>query len=130
MSEGVSYKRLLRKFLAIGPYLREEQCREGCYRFDCLSVCVSAKPAPDRREFWGWWLTLEQEERAFTYHYQFGFYDVEGVWQEKALPKKHQDEVERTLNQFYERLSALLGDLECQLIPAEHLAQERVITAA
>lgn len=47
MSERVTYKRLLRQFAAIGPYLREDLCEEGRYRFDCLSVCVSAKPAPD-----------------------------------------------------------------------------------
>ena len=62
MSERVTYKRLLRQFAAIGPYLREDLCEEGRYRFDCLSVCVSAKPAPDKREFWGWWLVLEQED--------------------------------------------------------------------
>ena len=41
MSERVTYKRLLRQFAAIGPYLREDLCEEGRYRFDCLSVCVS-----------------------------------------------------------------------------------------
>ena len=72
MSERVTYKRLLRQFAAIGPYLREDLCEEGRYRFDCLSVCVSAKPAPDKREFWGWWLVLEQEDHSFSYHYQVG----------------------------------------------------------
>jgi hypothetical protein len=38
MSERVTYKRLLRQFAAIGPYLREDLCEEGRYRFDCLSV--------------------------------------------------------------------------------------------
>ena len=34
MSEKVTYKRLLRQFAAIGPYLREDLCEEGRYRFD------------------------------------------------------------------------------------------------
>lgn len=38
MSERVTYKRLLRQFAAIGPYLREDLCEEGRYRFDCLPV--------------------------------------------------------------------------------------------
>ncbi len=96
MSERVTYKRLLRQFAAIGPYLREDLCEEGRYRFDCLSVCVSAKPAPDKREFWGWWLVLEQQDHSFSYHYQVGFYNAEGEWLNKPLPKKHQAEVERT----------------------------------
>ena len=106
MSERVTYKRLLRQFAAIGPYLREDLCEEGRYRFDCLSVCVSAKPAPDKREFWGWWLVLEQEDHSFSYHYQVGFYNADGEWINKPLPKKHQAEVERTLNHFYKLISA------------------------
>jgi len=94
MSERVTYKRLLRQFAAIGPYLREDLCEEGRYRFDCLSVCVSAKPAPDKREFWGWWLVLEQDDHHFRYHYQLGFYNADGEWLDKPIPKKHQVEVE------------------------------------
>lgn len=130
MPERVTYKRLLRKFLAIGPYLREEKCQEGEYYFDCLSVCASAKPSPDKREFWGWWLTLSQSGVLFTYHYQFGYYDAEGVWHEKNLPKKHQEEVNRTLGHFYELLAHCLGELGGQIAPAGHLAPERIISAA
>ena len=78
---------MLRQFAAIGPYLREDLCEEGRYRFDCLSVCVSAKPAPDKREFWGWWLVLEQADHSFSYHYQTGFYNADGEWIDKALPR-------------------------------------------
>ena len=105
MSERVTYKRLLRQFAAIGPYLREDLCEEGRYRFDCLSVCVSAKPAPDKREFWGWWLN-------------------------KPLPKKHQAEVERTLNHFYKLISGKLTLLECTLSPAKQVTNELNVTAA
>lgn len=130
MSERVTYKRLLRQFAAIGPYLREDLCEEGRYRFDCLSVCVSAKPAPDKREFWGWWLVLEQKDHSFSYHYQVGFYNAEGEWLNKPLPKKHQAEVERTLNHFYKLISDKLHQLGCQLAPAEQVTNELTVTAA
>ena len=130
MSERVTYKRLLRQFAAIGPYLREDLCEEGRYRFDCLSVCVSAKPAPDKREFWGWWLVLEQADHSFSYHYQVGFYNAEGEWLDKPLPKKHQAEVERTLHHFYKLISGKLAQLECTLLPAEQVTAELSVTAA
>ncbi|WED75985.1 sigma factor-binding protein Crl [Aeromonas allosaccharophila] len=130
MSEKVTYKRLLRQFAAIGPYLREDLCEEGRYRFDCLSVCVSAKPAPDKREFWGWWLVLEQDDHHFRYHYQLGFYNADGAWLDKPIPKKHQVEVERTLNRFYKLISDKLTALECQLVPAEQVTNELSVTAA
>lgn len=130
MSERVTYKRLLRQFAAIGPYLREDLCEEGRYRFDCLSVCISAKPAPDKREFWGWWLVLEQDDHHFSYHYQVGFYNADGEWLNKPLPKKHQVEVERTLNHFYKLISDKLAALECKLSPAEQVTTELSVTAA
>lgn len=130
MSERVTYKRLLRQFAAIGPYLREDLCEEGRYRFDCLSVCISAKPAPDKREFWGWWLVLEQDDHHFSYHYQTGFYNADGEWINKPLPKKHQVEVERTLNHFYKLISDKLNALECKLSPAEQVTAELSVTAA
>lgn len=130
MPERVSYKRLLRKFLAIGPYLREEQCKEGEYHFDCLSVCANAKPAPDKREFWGWWLTLRQQDRSFTYQCHFGFYDADAAWSKKAVPKKHQEELERTLAQFLTRLQQQLTELECQLQPEPATQVELTETTA
>lgn len=130
MSERVTYKRLLRQFAAIGPYLREDLCEEGRYRFDCLSVCVSAKPAPDKREFWGWWLVLEQDDHHFRYHYQLGFYNADAEWLDKPIPKKHQVEVERTLNRFYKLISDKLTALECQLAPADQVTNELTVTAA
>ena len=53
MSERVTYKRLLRQFAAIGPYLREDLCEECRYRFDCLSGCGSARHAPAKPALWG-----------------------------------------------------------------------------
>ncbi|MGL5597267.1 MAG: sigma factor-binding protein Crl [Aeromonas sp.] len=119
MPERVTYPRLLRQFAALGPYLREDLCQEGRYRFDCLSVCISAKLAPDKREFWGWWLELEQVDRHFRYHYQLGFYHANGQWLNKPIPKKHQAEVVRTLHHFYQLINEKLTSLECQLVPAD-----------
>lgn len=130
MSERVTYKRLLRQFTAMGPYLREEQCEQGRYYFDCLSVCVSAKPAPDKREFWGWWLVLEQNEHSFSYHCEFGLYNVDGQWQSKAVPKKHQEEVERTLAHFHQLLSNKLQQLGCQLNTEPQTLRQATETAA
>ncbi|MGL4715553.1 MAG: sigma factor-binding protein Crl [Aeromonas sp.] len=130
MPERVTYKRLLRQFAAIGPYLREERCEEGRYLFDSLSICASAKPAPDKREFWGWWLVLEQDDRHFRYHYQLGFYNADGEWLNKPIPKKHQAEIDRTLSCFYKLISEKLAALECQLVPAEQVTNELGVTAA
>jgi sigma factor-binding protein Crl len=130
MAERVTHLRLLRKFAALGPYVREAQCHEGNYRFDCFAVCVSAKPAPEQREFWGWWLELEQQDHHFRYHYQFGCYNRHGLWVSKPTPKKHQAELAHSLRHFYGLLNDCLSQLECQLSPSVLVSSDNVITAA
>nr|WP_205514913.1 sigma factor-binding protein Crl [Morganella morganii] len=109
--------RLLRCFTALGPYIREPQCREGHYFFDCLAVCVNAGVAPEKREFFGWWLTLIPQETGFVSEYHTGVFDKKGLWQEKSLSDKEiRDAVSKTLTDFHPRLQAVLQELDLSLI--------------
>ena len=118
---GQPRSKLIRKLTALGPYLRESQCLEQQFFFDCLAVCANPRLPTEKREFWGWWLELQADadRQALTYQYRFGFYDKNGDWLEKPLPDKTiADEVHNTLRVFYPRLRQLLHSLEIELQPA------------
>ncbi|MFD1007131.1 MULTISPECIES: sigma factor-binding protein Crl [Oceanisphaera] len=130
-TDTVTHRKLVRVFTAIGPYLRELKSSESQYFFDCLSVCVSAKAEPDARTFWGWWLTLEtKDSQHFEFHYQLGFFDVDGEWQTRALPKKHQAEVARTLREFYDKLETCLEGLSLSMSPSAALEKDHLLSIA
>ncbi|MBD1555921.1 sigma factor-binding protein Crl [Vibrio sp. S9_S30] len=102
--------RLLSALKAVGPYLREKESQEGHYLFDCLSVCVSDKKSPEEREFWGWWLEFDKQDEGYVANYSLGLYNVEGNWEPKVIPKKAQDEVTRTMEDFDKKLKKALSD--------------------
>lgn len=129
--DTVSHHKLKRIFTAIGPYFRELKSCETQYFFDSLSVCMSAKAEPEVREFWGWWLTLDtQDGQQFEFHYQLGFYNASGEWLPKAIPKKHQAEVARTLREFYDKLGVSMDGLALSLRAGAALGEDHLLSPA
>ncbi len=123
LSASYSKNRLLKRFSALGPYVRELKCQNGYFFFDCLAVCVSAKVTPEKREFWGWWLELEEQDQGFVYNYQIGLFDKHGEWQVMGIKKKADlEHLESTLQTFHQRLADAFDTLKLTLIPSENTA--------
>jgi len=123
--------RLMTKLTALGPYLRQQQSSEGCFFFDCLASCISAKKAPEEREFWGWWLILTAADTGFEYRYHFGRYDNKGDWVKDNVPAKHEQAVLQTLEDFYTKLTDLLqNEFELDITASDELEEAVLGTLA
>jgi len=105
-----THNRLLTVFKSVGPYVREKSCIDGCYLFDCLSVCVDEKESPDAREFWGWWVEISKDGDIFKGKSNVGRYDVSGTWIDEKLTSAVTDEVKRTYDVFSQKITLALKD--------------------
>ncbi|WP_193016342.1 sigma factor-binding protein Crl [Proteus sp. FME41] len=114
--------KLLKRFAQIGPYIREQQCQESQFFFDCLAVCVNKKVVPEKREFWGWWMNLERDNGQLIYSYQIGLFDKNGDWIQQNLSKNDVIEpINETLIRFHAFLQTAASELNMTLIPDEKM---------
>ncbi|WP_304168243.1 sigma factor-binding protein Crl [Lonsdalea britannica] len=110
---GHTRHRLIKNFTSLGPYLREGQCHDFYFFFDCLAMCVDVKAEPEKREFWGWWLDLDAQGQSMTYSYRYGLFDEAGNWSEiKFKDKAITEKVNTTRESFHKRLAVLVQQLD------------------
>ena len=119
MSHSLPHRQLVREFMALGPYLRQEQSEPGRYFFDCLASCLNLSAEPEVREFWGWWLVLEPCEGGFNCQSELVLYNKEGVWLAKQPHADGLDAVASSRQRFLLNLQNKLKGWQLSLNAAD-----------
>ncbi|MEA9390719.1 sigma factor-binding protein Crl [Acerihabitans sp. TG2] len=128
---GHPKSRLMKGFTSLGPYIREEQCSDSHFFFDCLAVCINMQLSPELREFWGWWIDLEVEENRYTYTYYIGKFDQVGNWNKQDITDDAVlEKLESSLRAFFPRLEAYIVSLDMTLESADSFNDEPFILTA
>jgi len=118
----------MKGFTSLGPYIRQEQCSDNHFFFDCLAVCINMQPSPELREFWGWWIDLEADEDRYTYTYHIGKFDKTGQWTQQDITEEAVlEKLESSLRAFFPRLDAYIVSLDMTLAPADSFKDEPFI---
>ena len=84
LPSGHLKSKLIKKFTALGPTSVRSNVKTTA-SFRLPAVCVNVKPAPEKREFWGWWMRWKRRLRASPIAIRFGLFDKEGDWRPVAI---------------------------------------------
>ncbi|EMQ37713.1 transcriptional regulator Crl [Vibrio cholerae O1 str. EM-1626] len=71
---------------------------------------MNDKKSPEKREFWGWWMELTQNEQEMSACYHIGRYTLAGDWVAEAIPESAQAEVNHTQAEFHKKLVKTLRE--------------------